>query len=54
MILAAFDSALLTLEHCDTVSECVGSVTDGTLLQAMLHIKHMLIQFLGIMKFCLV
>ena len=30
------------------------SFTDDTLLQAMLRIKHMLIQFFGIMKFCLI
>ena len=30
------------------------SVIDGALLQAMPHNKHILIQFFGVMKFCLI
>jgi len=42
------------LRVTDDMQLMTESVIDDALLQAMSYIKHMLIQFFGIMKFCLV
>ena len=43
--------------HRDVINDMqliTESVIDNALLQVMPHIKHMLIQFFGVTKFCLV
>ena len=42
------------LHFIDDAQLMTESVVDDTLLPTMLHIKHTLIQFFGVLKFCLV